>query len=161
MRTTHDRFDGQIIVEARLPERLRKRAGTCGRPEVIFAGFIPSDGEPVATVSLLTRCRHWTYARCHDLDAIADGKRIALSEEVHDGTVHSYNSVSESVYARLSLSELESVAASDVVEVRLCDTEILLTAPELATLREFQSEMARLTAPAEDGEKEATEPPAD
>lgn len=91
-----------------------------GSPHDAFT-IVGIPGAAEALVTFHTGAPSWQYLRCHHVDALADGIRLALSEADHDGRVL-HGGVSEHVSFTVPLETLDAIAAAGRTRFRVCRT---------------------------------------
>jgi hypothetical protein len=83
----------------------------------------------------------WTYADCHDLTLLLDGRIRLLPRTEYSGKVQDDGSVAENITSRLPVNEFLQIVNAKKVEGKLCNSEFVLTDEQMEALRDVASRM--------------------
>jgi len=89
-----------------------------------------------ARIGFFAHSDGWQYLRCHEVDILADGKRIVIKETTHDGTVGK-GYVLEHIDSTIIWPEIVKINSAKVVEAKICNTKITFSAQNMTDLKEF------------------------
>jgi hypothetical protein len=91
---------------------------------------------PIVYINFYSQSKDWEYLECHDVNILADGKRISIIKTTHDGHVGE-GYVLEYVDSIISWDEVKKLSSAKNVEVQICNTEFVLSPKDMANLKEL------------------------
>lgn len=124
-----DRFRNRTEIWAPSMETVMKDAN---RGKLAFHVFTNFSGEKPEKAPLLVRLAFRvmsdgsTYANCHRVDALVDGKPFALPDSGHRSAPMGKGAL-ETIHVDLKWSDFTKIATSNAVEFRVCNTELKVT----------------------------------
>jgi hypothetical protein len=121
-----DRFRNRTELWAPSMEAVMKDAN---RGKLAFHVFTNFSGEKPEKAPLLARLAFRvmsegsTYARCHRVDALVDGKPFALPDSGYKSDAMGKGAL-ETIHVDLKWGDFTKIATSTAVEFRVCNTEL-------------------------------------
>lgn len=149
---TYDRFKAQTEVRGTLTTKnMFSSAYSCNRPGIQWVAILPDDKAKPPIIALLTYapCTEWTYLRCHEVSVLADGQRVRLGAQDHNGDVNrGGGGVSETVTVMLDRDVLAGLPTATRIDLQQCNTEWTLAPEERGLLKAFATKVEEVAGPA-------------
>jgi len=102
-----------------------------------FTGKIMPKTKPEVQMMFVSKAEDWQYLNCHFTDMLIDGKPLKISETRHDGSVISADTIMEYIMTSVSWKEFCKMAIGKKIEVKICNTEFILSTREMKDISEF------------------------
>lgn len=132
-----DRFAGYTSHSVR-----SEGPGAVLRLTVFFLVHEDGSSPESLTFSFSSQTETWKYLKYHPVGILADGKRLSLGKPDHDGDVlRGGNGVLEHISVKVNLKEFLQIVWAQRVEVKVGETELVLSPEQLEALRDLSSRL--------------------
>jgi len=131
----YDRFTKKTTISTKLSPFSSKGPKLCCGP-FIFEGEILKKSPKEAPIFFMSRNDDWEYLNCHHTYLLVDGEPVDLGEGIHHGEVGS-GYVLEFIFHEVPFTLLQKLALAKKVEVKICNTEFVLTREDSSDLQEY------------------------
>jgi hypothetical protein len=131
----YDRFTQTTTVASKPipPER--------GNPRLFLLATYPGEKPPANLTDVgfffVSCSKDWEYLSCNSTNFLIDGKPYSPGAATHKGHVSSGDVLEYLIYPKATFSTIKKLAAATKVEVKICNTEFVLSAKGMNDLKEF------------------------
>jgi len=132
----YDRFSKETTISTiTSPFRSKRPELYCG--PFIFKGEILKKTPEKAPLFFISKNDDWEYLECHHTYLLVDGEAVDLGEGTHHGDVGSGYVLEFIFHLEVPFNLLQKLALAKKVEVKICNTEFVLTREESSDLQEY------------------------
>ena len=136
----YDRFSGKTSISTN-PAKLVQEYDCWKQPRILllmeFKGEIIPKTKPKVQIAFTSQAEDWEYLNCHFTHMLVDGKPLKISKVTHNGEVISGDNILEFIMTSLFWKEFCKMAMGEKIEVKICNTEFVLSEREMKDIAEF------------------------
>jgi hypothetical protein len=138
----YDRFTKQteICTKVRLPNI----GASLLTLEAYYDGEFFTGNIKTLLFTFVSRSSDWRYINCSETHFLIDGEPYNPGNAIRRGTVGSGHVMEFLLYPGVKFSDIEKMADATKIEVKICNTEFVLSQSEMDDLKQF----VRLLTPA-------------